>query len=109
MEVKQLCAEAFQTSKDKGWYDNGGHTLGESISLMHSEPSEALEEYRAGNDPRMVYFKDGKPEGLPIELADVLIRIFDFCGARDIDLEAAQKSKMEYNKTREFRHGGKKL
>ena len=53
---------------------------------------------------------DGKkPEGIPIELADVLIRVFDFCGKHGIDLEAAVLEKMAFNRTRPVRHGGKKL
>ncbi len=50
-----------------------------------------------------------KPEGVPAELADVCIRIFDLCGLMGIDLERALKEKMEYNKTRSYRHGNKKL
>jgi NTP pyrophosphatase (non-canonical NTP hydrolase) len=50
-----------------------------------------------------------KPEGIPSELADIVIRVFDMCGRYGIDLEAAIKEKMEYNTTRPHRHGGKKL
>ena len=48
-----------------------------------------------------------KPEGFPIELADILIRVFDLAEAWDIDLEAALQEKMAYNETRAYRHGGK--
>lgn len=41
------------------------------------------------------------------ELADCCIRIFDYCGARKINLESALIKKMSYNKTRPFRHGKK--
>ena len=50
----------------------------------------------------------GKPEGIPIELADVIIRILDYCGYAGIDIEAAIRQKHEYNKSRPYRHGGKK-
>jgi len=50
-----------------------------------------------------------KPEGVIHELADVVIRIMDMCGLYGMDLEAAIDRKMEYNKTRPYRHGGKKL
>jgi hypothetical protein len=50
-----------------------------------------------------------KPEGIPIELADTLIRIADTCGARNIDLVTALQLKLAYNKTRPFRHDGKTL
>lgn len=50
-----------------------------------------------------------KPEGVPSELADVLIRIGDMAYLYGIDLEKAVEEKMAYNKTRSFRHGGKRL
>lgn len=46
-----------------------------------------------------------KPRGLDIELADALIRIFDFAGRKGIDLDHALRRKMEYNQGREFMHG----
>jgi hypothetical protein len=55
------------------------------------------------------YLKDGKPEGCVVEFADCIIRIADFCHVKGWDLEAAIKEKMEYNKTRPHKHGGKKF
>lgn len=46
-----------------------------------------------------------KPEGVPSELADVVIRIFDFAGTYGIDLEKAVLQKMAYNSGREHKHG----
>ncbi len=51
--------------------------------------------------------EDKKPEGIPIELANLLIRIFDTCGTYGINLSEALRMKMAYNKTRPYRHGGK--
>jgi NTP pyrophosphatase (non-canonical NTP hydrolase) len=53
--------------------------------------------------------RHSKPEGLPSELADVVICIGDFCGRYGIDLDAIISEKMAYNETRPFMHGGKKL
>ena len=65
--------------------------------------------YRNGRLPTEVYTGNGgKPEGIPIELADAIIRIFDYCGYAGIDIDAAITQKHEFNKTRPYRHGGKK-
>jgi NTP pyrophosphatase (non-canonical NTP hydrolase) len=68
---------------------------GELIALMHSELSEALEVLRKDKN---------NTDKLSEELADCCIRIFDFCGGRNIDLEKAIKEKMNYNKTRPIKH-----
>jgi NTP pyrophosphatase (non-canonical NTP hydrolase) len=76
---------------------------------MHSELSEAYEEYRHGQQPTWVaYGADGKPDGIPSEFADLVIRVLDYCEAEGIDLEAAIVEKDAYNQTRPYRHGGKK-
>jgi len=49
-----------------------------------------------------------KPIGIPSELADIIIRVLDICGAYGVDIDAAVESKMEFNETREVRHGGKR-
>lgn len=43
--------------------------------------------------------------GESAELADVLIRIFHYCGKRGINLGEAVRLKHEYNITRPYRHG----
>lgn len=39
------------------------------------------------------------------ELADVIIRIFDLCSHLDADLGETLVRKMQYNKTRPYKHG----
>ena len=98
----------------------------EKISLIASELGEATEAMRRGNR-----FEGGK-EGLEIisnlvddtfkfqssyvthikdtfenELADCFIRLCDLCCKMDIDIERFIKLKMEYNKTRDVKHGKK--
>jgi len=105
---KEVQEQVWKTAHDKGWHEID-RTFAEYIVLMHSELSEALEEYRANHEPDEVYFKDGKPEGIPIELADVLIRVLECAEEFGIDLDEAMRIKMEFNETRPIRHGGKKL
>ena len=84
---------------------------GELLALVHSEISEALEVYRIRGESGLNdiwHREDGKPEGFTVELADTLIRIFDMWAAYELDLEDALKTKMEFNKSRPYRHGNKK-
>ena len=108
MTINEFAAEVHKNAVDHGWWE-GERTFPEIVALIHSEVSEALEEYRNGREATEIYYGDnGKPEGIPIELADVIIRIFDFCGYAGIDIDAAITQKHEYNKSRPYRHGGKK-
>ena len=107
--------------------------FGTAIALIHSELSEALEEERAGRalvwyhctegDPSLpcdpadetdcfqygyehtCQYRDAKPEGVAVELADAVIRIADLCGYLGIDLDTVISEKMAYNETRPFKHG----
>lgn len=106
--INELVNEAHQNAINKGFYEEP-RTFGESIALMHSELSEALEDHRNGRGLLEIYYEGEKPCGIPVELADTVIRIFDTCGDLGIDLETAIQIKMDYNATRPIRHGGKKL
>ena len=78
------------------------------IALMHSELSEALEEYR-NQDVNIIdiRYEDIKPIGIAVELADTLLRILETCAHYNIPIEKALSEKMEYNEQRSYRHGGK--
>ena len=111
--VGGLIKEAFRTAEEKGWH-LGSTTIGDRLCLIHSEISEALEEIRKGQAPTEIYWEkhdinEKKPCGFPIELADAVIRIADLCALYQVDLEEALRLKMEYNRTRSWRHGGKKI
>lgn len=95
--------EIHENAKAHGWW-NEERTAAEIVCLIHSELSEALEEYR--NNRPMVYAlileDDGgfeaaeprltedmdeirlgrlKPEGIAVDLVDAVIRILDWFGA----------------------------
>jgi len=72
----------------------GDRNNAEMIALMHSELSEALEGLRR---------EDWKNVGE--EMGDLVIRVMDFCEARDIDLEKEILKKIKKNKKRKYRHG----
>ena len=105
--INDLVKRAYENSKKHGFWEEEKN-FGEVIALMHSELSEAFEEYRNGKNFNETYYEnENKPCGIPSELADVVIRIFDFCGGENIDLEKIILEKMEYNESRPFKHGKK--
>lgn len=110
-ELNDLKYHIHNTAKEKGWWDEP-RSFGDILALCHSELSEALEDYRNDLSPSTIYFTQddkAKPHGIPIELADVIIRILDACGYYGIDIGRALEVKVEYNTGRPYRHGGKVL
>jgi hypothetical protein len=105
--ILELAIEINETAHDKGWYDKGERNFGEVIALMHSELSEALESWRK-DEPGQWVGDGGKPEGWATELADCLIRILDTLLENGFNPYLVTRDKMDYNKTRPYRHGGKK-
>ena len=51
---------------------------------------------------------DEQKAALAADIADVIIRVLDYCAYAGIDIENVLEVKHEYNKSRPYRHGGKK-
>lgn len=82
------------------------------MALLHEEVSEAGSAWRKhGLDDQTSpihpsAFSVPKPEGVGSEFADILIRLLDDCERFGVHLYTEYERKMEYNRTRPFRHGG---
>ena len=115
-------SEAFDAYRKHGqdarkiWYsttrkDNYHNPLITDILTLESKDpelinglTETLNEVRGINHIQFPG-RPPKPEGVPIEFADILIWIMDACEILNIDLETAILTKLAYNQSREYRHG----
>lgn len=104
----ELAKEILADNRRRGFStgENTTATTAISVALVASEAFEMLEELRA------------TPKGEPLaskkfllEWADVFIRLFDLSEKLDVTEEAllAVREKMDINKTRPFKHGGKRF
>lgn len=128
--INELQARIGEINTANGWRKDDAHKTSSDkqivmLALISTEVSEAIEEVRNGHavtkrhysgsnvspyDPSEARNLDGtlrKPEGVPSELADIVIRALDCADAWGIDMGAVIEEKLAYNATRGKRHGGK--
>jgi len=112
-ELSSIC----RLENDKWWIDletgeKKERNKGEMLMLIVSEIAEAMEGERKGlMDDKLPHRKM-----VEVELADALIRIFDYAGEYGMDLGGALVEKMAYNRVRKdhtheerIKAGGKKF
>lgn len=103
--IRQWVERAGENAKAHGFHDMA--TPATNLANIHAEVSEAWEVWRSGceHDP------SEKCPGITMmaeEVADIVIRCFDFCYQNNIDLGQALQVKHEYNRGRPHLHGGKR-
>ena len=116
LSISEWMGVVHECAVEHGWWEdsdpNDVNEKAAKLCLIHGEVSEGHEELRVGKEG-LYYNRDSKtpkkPEGLVVELGDAVIRIFDYCKRHNLDLEGAIRKKHNYNVTRPYRHGGKKL
>lgn len=90
-----LTTLCYTSSAKAGWHDKP-REVGTALMLMVSELAEAMEGDRKDlMDSHLPHRKS-----LEVELADCMIRIFDFCGSMNLDIGGALVEKFLYNQTR---------
>lgn len=125
--LQQLCGE---TAASKGFHDDRPFPTdystaedhqkaltnwqGNKLLLIVSEVIEAHDEIRTGHAADETYYplasaeperEVHKPEGVPSEIADAVIRCFDFAYTEGFSLADIIIEKLAYNATRERLHG----
>ena len=119
--LNEVSKEVYEASKLKG-FDVKKENLGQTLCLIHSEISEALEAIRKNRYANLSYFEiDDKKfsdivsfesnfktcikDSFEDKIADTFIRLIDLVGAFDIDIDRHIELKRRYNSLREFKHG----
>ena len=101
-----LASRVYARAYANGFWGEEGkvRNFGESIALVHSELSEALEGERMGDPPDDKIPKFTSREA---ELADAIIRIMDMGEGYDLRIAEALIAKMKFNAGRPYKHGKK--
>jgi len=113
--LNELSRAAYNNAKDKGFHAKDGDIVSDYARWtvnLHGEVSELWEAARKNalfdscdkHQSMMEIFQDSltcEEE----ELADIIIRVLDTAGAREVNIGRAVMLKMQYNATRPHMHG----
>lgn len=106
--IPGIMAEGLQTIKDKGLFVDEEDFL-HALFMVVEELGEAGKAYRDNGPMQEIWYSiEGKPEGVPVEIGDAIVRLCVIAAKYGMPLEQAIKEKMAFNKTRPHRFGGRK-
>jgi NTP pyrophosphatase (non-canonical NTP hydrolase) len=97
--INECCYNVHASNVKAGWWDAADNALvvPTKLALVHSELSEALESHRKNTkDDKLPQY-----DGIAVELADAVIRIFDLAGFLGIPLGTIMAEKEAFNAKRE--------
>lgn len=102
--LRNLGYECHTTALEHGWLsDELQRNPLVLLALITSEVGEMVDAFRKPTlSEHIPQFSNIAEEG-----ADILIRLLQMCTELDIPLAEATIAKMEFNKTRPYKHGGK--
>ena len=131
-KLNELSKTIYEENKLRG-FDVAQDNIGQSLMLIVSELSEALEADRKSKKNMLpVFGRDMNYAGLGFadfekdnpncnwiknrfettikdtfedEIADTMLRLFDLCGGLGIDIDRHIELKRKYNATRPYKHG----
>ena len=86
MNHQALIERSHKQARDKGFWEKP-LTFDMAMALIMSEIAEALEAYRKGRVNPDWNDQDAVKNSLEVEFADVIIRIYDWCGNNNYELE----------------------
>lgn len=127
MNLNVFAKEVHRNAVEHGWWETERDPL-EIIALIHSEWSEALEEFRAGRpmiwfecadgveaalqgcgingvckETHLCAYRKSKPEGIAVELIDGCIRILDLFGHYGLEFKNVGATELQDTIKRVYR------